>query len=140
MGLRTIHDYIDVSKIAGVYGGGGHAKASGCLLTEDVYQTFVNDTFHLKPLREDAKRNRYNVKESLFGSLYENQEKETFLLYPINQQKWAIEHSRSAISETFANFFEGEHFLKRQFSAWLAKDDEFVHYLMSRSKNHWAAP
>ena len=28
--------YADVSKIAGVYGGGGHIRASGCMLFGDV--------------------------------------------------------------------------------------------------------
>ena len=28
--FRTIHDHIDVSAVAGGFGGGGHAKASGC--------------------------------------------------------------------------------------------------------------
>ena len=34
VGFRTIHDHVDVSEVAGHYGGGGHAKASGCSLTK----------------------------------------------------------------------------------------------------------
>src|SRR5690606_18628955 len=45
--LRTIHDHIDVSKIAGKYGGGGHQKASGCTLIEEAYKNYVLNTFAL---------------------------------------------------------------------------------------------
>ena len=41
MGFRTIHDQVDVSKIAGKYRGGGNEKASGALLTGDAYKHFV---------------------------------------------------------------------------------------------------
>ncbi|WP_252504231.1 hypothetical protein [Sporosarcina sp. Marseille-Q4943] len=52
--FRTIHDHVDVSEVAGQYGSGGHAKASGCSLSKEAFQTFVLDTFHLEPIREDA--------------------------------------------------------------------------------------
>lgn len=70
--LRTIHDYIDVSEIAGRYGGGGHAKASGCSITDEVYELFVAEAFRIDPVRPDAFRNIYNLKGSVNGSLYEN--------------------------------------------------------------------
>ena len=89
--LRTIHDHIDVSEIAGYFGGGGHQKASGCSLTEEAYKQFVLDTFHLEPIQEDAKRNRYNLKQSLFGSLYKNRREDVFLLYQSNDHNWMIE-------------------------------------------------
>ncbi|MCM3745592.1 hypothetical protein M3193_15800 [Sporosarcina luteola] len=44
-GFRTIHDHVDVSEVAGQYGGGGHAKASGCSFSKEAFQTFVLDTF-----------------------------------------------------------------------------------------------
>lgn len=68
--FRTIHDHVDVSEIAAVYGGGGHQKAAGCNLTEETYQIFVQNTFQLDPMPQDAKYNRYNVKESSFGTMY----------------------------------------------------------------------
>ncbi len=86
LGFRTIHDDVDVSEVAGHFGGGGHAKASGCSLTEDAYKQFVLETFHIEPLREDAKRNRYNLKESTFGSLYKNRMEDIFLSFP--SQRW----------------------------------------------------
>ncbi|WP_100403249.1 DHH family phosphoesterase [Bacillus sp. FJAT-42315] len=134
IGFRTIHDHIDVSEIASGFGGGGHAKAAGCSLTEDAYKLFVTSTFHLEPLREDAKRNRYNMKGSSFGSLYESRMEETFLLHPINDHRWAINHSELKITETFTNFLEAESFLKRKYAAWLVRDDVFVHHLMDRVK------
>ena len=45
VGFRTIHDDVDVSKVAGHYGGGGHAKASGCSLTDEAYQAFCDENF-----------------------------------------------------------------------------------------------
>ncbi|WP_203362069.1 oligoribonuclease [Bacillus sp. REN10] len=134
IGFRTIHDHIDVSQIASDFGGGGHNKAAGCSLTEETYTSFVTDTFHLEPLREDAKRNRYNLKESSFGSLYENSTEERFLLHPISNHQWAIKHNKEKIKETFTNFIEGESFLKRNYGAWLARDDGFVHHLMEHVK------
>ncbi|KKB33418.1 DHH family phosphoesterase [Bacillus thermotolerans] len=129
MGFRTIHDHVDVSEVAGRYGGGGHAKASGCQLTEEAYKHFVTDTFHLPPLKEDAKRNRYNMKEAPFGTLYENRSGDTFLLYPAGEDKWLIKHKQHVLKETFSSFQEGERFLKRTYEAALAKDDLFVRYL-----------
>ncbi|KAB7705525.1 oligoribonuclease [Bacillus aerolatus] len=134
MGFRTIHDHVDVSEVAGRYGGGGHAKASGCSLSEEAYRQFVTETFHLMPLREDAKRNRYNVKESSFGSLYENRKGEIFLLYPVNENEWVIDHNDEKVEDTFPSFQEGERFLKRTYEASLAKDDVFVSYLKNLAR------
>jgi oligoribonuclease NrnB/cAMP/cGMP phosphodiesterase (DHH superfamily) len=41
VGFRTIHDHVDVSQVAHTFGGGGHAKAAGCSLTEEAYQGSV---------------------------------------------------------------------------------------------------
>ena len=132
--LRTIYDHIDVSKIAGEFGGGGHQKASGCNLTEEAYKLFVLDTFHLSPILEDAKRNQYNLKQSSFGSFYKNRNNETFILYSKNGEDWILEKDKVAIDQTFPSFDEGERFLKRNFEAALVRDDLFVDYLMSEVK------
>ena len=131
--LRTVHDHIDVSEIAGHYGGGGHQKASGCSLSNEAYKQFVEETFHLDPIREDAKWNRYNVKESSFGSLYKNSQGEIFLLYP-NDQLWEIEKNKKKLEQSFTSFQEGELFLKRNEGAWLLRDEQFVAYLMDEMK------
>ncbi|SOB99550.1 oligoribonuclease NrnB/cAMP/cGMP phosphodiesterase (DHH superfamily) [Ureibacillus xyleni] len=130
---RTIHDHVDVSEVAGTYGGGGHQKASGSSMNEEAFKQFVLDTFHLEPLQADAKRNRYNLKESTFGSLYRNRGDDLFLLYPENG-KWVIEQNKKTLSETFISFAEGEKYLKRNYEAWLVKDDLFVEYLMNEVK------
>ncbi|TQR15447.1 DHH family phosphoesterase [Psychrobacillus soli] len=132
--LRTIHDHIDVSEIAGFFGGGGHQKASGCSLTEEAYKQFVLDTFHLEPIQEDAKRNRYNLKHSLFGSMYKNRKEDVFLLYQSNDRNWMIEKNKTVMEQAFTSFEEGEQFLKRYDEAWLVKDDHFVEYLMNEVK------
>ncbi|OES45330.1 DHH family phosphoesterase [Domibacillus iocasae] len=128
--FRTAHDSVDVSQTAGFFGGGGHAKAAGCSLTADAFRQFVTETFNLEPLKEDAKRNRYNMKNNSFGSLYENRQEELFLLYPTQEQEWKIEYNRTTLPETFTSFLEGETFLKRRYSAWLVRDEVFVNYLM----------
>lgn len=135
VGFRTIHDHIDLSEVAGKYGGGGHAKASGCSLTDEAYKQFVMDTFHIVPLREDARNNRFNLKRSSFGTLYKDRAENLYLLHPLNEQEWAITENKTQISETFASYEDGESFLKRTFAAWLVKDDGFVHYLMDEVKN-----
>jgi oligoribonuclease NrnB/cAMP/cGMP phosphodiesterase (DHH superfamily) len=135
LGFRTIHDHIDLSEVAGNYGGGGHAKASGCSLTDEAYKQFVMDTFHIEALREDARNNRFNLKRSSFGTLYKDRAENLYLLHPLNEQEWAITKNKTRISETFASYEDGESFLKRTFAAWLVKDDGFVHYLMDEVKN-----
>ena len=132
--FRTVHDHVDVAEIASVYGGGGHQKASGCTLTDEGYKQFVSDTFHLDPLQEDAKRNRYNTKQSSFGSLYKNRHDDIFFIHPKTEEHWVIEKNKTIIDQTFGSFEEGERFLKRKFEAWLVRDDIFVEYLMKEIK------
>ncbi|WP_067726998.1 DHH family phosphoesterase [Oceanobacillus damuensis] len=128
-GFRTIHNHVDVSEVAGRFAGGGHAKASGCSLTDEAYKLFVENTFPLDPLTEDAKRNRYNMKQSSFGSMYKNRSDVIFLLYPENDH-WVIEENKTKIDQHFASFEEAETFLKRNYEAWLVRDNIFVSYLM----------
>ncbi|NYE04061.1 oligoribonuclease NrnB/cAMP/cGMP phosphodiesterase (DHH superfamily) [Bacillus niacini] len=137
MGFRTIHDHVDVSEVAGQYGGGGHAKASGCSLTEEAYKSFVTETFHLEPIPEDARRNRYNLKGAAFGTLYKSRREDYFLLHQVNEDEWAIQKGQKRLEQTYANFEDGESYLKRNYEVWLVKDDDFVQYLMKQVKNHF---
>lgn len=134
VGFRTIHDNVDVSEVAGRYGGGGHAKASGCSMTEEAYQHYVTGTFHTDPLHEDAKRNRFNLKESSFGSLYTNKEDDRFFISSENDE-WRIKHNDRLLNKVFHSFAEAEKFLKRNYEAWLVRDEVFVQYLMALVKS-----
>lgn len=131
--FRTIHDHIDVSSIAAQFGGGGHQKAAGCSLTVEAYKQFVLETFHIEPIPEDAKRNRYNIKGTSFGTFYKNLEDEVFLLYSNNEIDWVIEKNRIPLEQIFSSFNEAEWFLKRNYQAWLVRDDVFVDYLMQEA-------
>ncbi|MGM9926892.1 MAG: DHH family phosphoesterase [Bacillus sp. (in: firmicutes)] len=131
--FRTVHDEIDVSEIASRFGGGGHEKAAGCSLSNEAYKLFVEGTYHLEPIREDAKRNRFNLKQSAFGSLYRNQRESFFLLSP-QDDEWIIEKNKTKLEQTFSSFEEGERFLKRNYAAWLVRDELFVEYLMKEVK------
>ncbi|RDW15906.1 DHH family phosphoesterase [Oceanobacillus chungangensis] len=135
IGFRTIHDEVDVSEVAGHYDGGGHAKAAGCSLTNEAYKLFVAETFHSDPIREDAKRNRYNLKQSTFGSLYKNKKEDIFLLYPLPEYGWVIDHNNIQLDQIFDSFEEGESFLKRNYEAWFVRDDTFVEHLMKMARS-----
>ncbi|WP_236034842.1 DHH family phosphoesterase [Alkalihalobacterium elongatum] len=127
--LRTIHDHIDVSEVAGQFGGGGHAKASGCPLTDNAYQLFVVETFRIEPMKPDAFRNQYNLKGSERGCFYENHFEDQFFVYQVAENKWCIDRNDKMIEQTFTTFDEAEYFLKRNHSAWLARDEHYVDYL-----------
>ncbi|WNQ10051.1 oligoribonuclease [Paenibacillus aurantius] len=129
MSLRTIHDDVDVSEVAGRYGGGGHAKAAGCSMTEDAYRQFVAGTFPLEPIRPDAFRNIYNLKESPSGCVYESREGELLYLFPL-EKEWRVEINGAVREEAFGTFAQAERYVKRHHGAWLAKDDAFVKHLM----------
>jgi len=132
--FRTIHDHVDVSAIAAEFGGGGHQKAAGCSLTDEAYEQYVTQTFHIAPIPEDAKRNRYNLRFSSFGTMYKNLEEENFLLYSISDFDWIIEKNKLPLDQIFTSFYEAEWFLKRNYQAWLVKDELFVDYLMEEAK------
>lgn len=132
--FRTIHDHIDVSAIAGEFGGGGHQKAAGCSLTDEAYKQYVAQTFHIEPIPEDAKRNHYNLRFSSFGTLYKNLKEEIFLLYSISDFDWVIEKNKLPLDQNFTSFYEAEWFLKRNYQAWLVKDEVFVDYLMGEAR------
>ncbi|MFF2156697.1 DHH family phosphoesterase [Paenibacillus chitinolyticus] len=127
--FRTIHDHVDVSQVAGRYGGGGHAKASGCSLTDEVYPAYVAEPFSVEPIRTDAFRNYYNVKNSSFGTLYEGRSDTRFFLYPFDG-KWKMEINGEEVDASYETYEEAERFIKRHYAAWLVRDDAFVKFLM----------
>lgn len=128
--FRTIHDHVDVSAVAGQFGGGGHAKASGCSMGKDAYDLYVHEVYPLDPIRQDAFRNRYNLKESPKGSLYENRQGDKYFISPAEECKWIIEVKNGILEESFSQFQDAENHLKRNFGAALSRDDVYVKYLV----------
>lgn len=133
MSFRTIHDHVDVSEVAANFGGGGHAKASGCSMTEETFQLYVQNTFHLEPIHEDARNNEFNTKESEFGTLYQNSTGDKFFIkLGEKEHEWTIEKNNKPFEQTFMSFFEAEKYLKRKEAAWLVRDEIFVKYLIEQ--------
>jgi uncharacterized protein len=127
--FRTIHDHIDVSEIAGQYGGGGHAKASGSPMTEEAYQVYVADPFPMEPIRSDESKNKFNLKNSMYGSLYENRNEQHVFIFP-SGDGWEIDVDGVEQNKRFASFEEAEHYVKRDYAAWLVRDETYVSFLM----------
>ncbi|MEQ6389332.1 oligoribonuclease [Bacillaceae bacterium S4-13-58] len=134
MGFRTIHDDVDVSAVAGNYGGGGHEKASGASMNQQAYDEFVAKTFSMQPLREDAKRNRFNIKESEFGALYKNWSGDLFLIQQGSHGTWGISKNEGKLEGHHSTYDDAEKHLKKKEQAWLERDDAFVQYLMEKVK------
>lgn len=128
LSLRTIHDNVDVSEVAAMFGGGGHAKAAGCALTELAFKLYVTEPFFIEPVRPDSFKNEYNIKGSKFGVLYENRSDELFV-FTVNDH-WHIDVNGETLEPSFDSFEEAERFLKRQYAAWLVRDEQFIQYLM----------
>jgi len=127
--LRTIHDDVDVSEIAGAFGGGGHAKAAGCPMTEEAFRLYAAEPFAIEPLRPDAMKNEYNVRGSKFGVLYENREDAQLFLFTADD-RWHIDANGETLEPSFDSFEAAERYVKRHYAAWLVRDEAFVHYLM----------
>ncbi|MBG9588751.1 DHH family phosphoesterase [Cytobacillus firmus] len=127
--FRTIHDHVDVSAAAGKFGGGGHAKASGCSMGKDAYKLFVQDTFPLDPLRQDAFKNKYNNKSAKQGSLYENKKGDKFFIFAEADDKWILEMNGKPIQEPYPDFQAAANYIKRKYQAWLVHDDIYVEFL-----------
>jgi oligoribonuclease NrnB/cAMP/cGMP phosphodiesterase (DHH superfamily) len=133
--LRTVHDHVDVSEVAANFGGGGHAKAAGCPLTEKAFQHYIIEAFPLEPLRSDAFKNKYNTKGSLFGVLYENRNDEQIFLFT-SENQWRVDANEETLDEVFSSFEEAERYVKRNYAVSLVRDDIFIQYLMKHSAKH----
>ncbi|WP_227939197.1 DHH family phosphoesterase [Alkalihalobacillus deserti] len=125
--FRTIHDEIDVSKIANDFGGGGHAKAAGCSMNEEAFKLYIAETFPLESLRIDAPRNQVNLKGTKDGSLYTDREDHFYFIYLNSDQEWVLKQDK-IILNGFKTFEEAERYMKRKYGAWLVRDDVFEKY------------
>lgn len=130
--FRTVHDHVDVSTIASKLGGGGHAKASGSRLTEQGFETYVRAAFENEPIRPDASRNQYNLKGTPQGCLYENKNEDQFFIYEKTKMRWVVEENGHPWESFFQSFEEAERQLKRNNSAWLVKDEQYVDFLQKK--------
>src|SRR5690606_21363555 len=128
IGLRTIHDEVDVFEFAKRYGGGGHPEASGCYLGDSAFELFVKNTFPLYAIRHDAPENLLNLKENENGTLYVNRKGEKSFIFK-KENNWVIHHEKKTLDAKFATFEEAERFVKRQFASGLAFDNELVSYI-----------
>ncbi|WP_066313610.1 DHH family phosphoesterase [Bacillus sp. FJAT-29814] len=126
IGFRTIHDHVNVAEFARGYGGGGHPKASGADLTKEAFKTFIVNVFALLPLKPDAERNEFNLKESEWGSGYENHKGELTYIYPSGDGDFYVFHNGEKLPPQFSTFMEAEKFVKRNYSSWLRYDREFL--------------
>lgn len=133
--FRTIHDHIDVSMVAGEFGGGGHAKAAGCTLTEEAYAMYVEEPFPLEPVRVDAFNNSYNLKSSSYGTLYGNRMEDTIFVFATGPS-WSVDINGDPLDVSFHTFEEAERFIKRHYAAWLARDEIYIKFLL----DNWVPP
>jgi uncharacterized protein len=133
---RTIHDHVDVSKIAEQFGGGGHAKASGSSMSKDAYSLFVEQIFPLDPVRLDAFKNRFNVKGSTRGVLYDNREGEKFFVFQNSDGIWKVEINGIKTHSSYESFESAEFDLKRNHHVAVVRDDIYVDYLLNLKHNN----
>ncbi|UYZ20353.1 DHH family phosphoesterase [Mesobacillus jeotgali] len=126
--FRTIHDDVDVSAVAGEFGGGGHAKASGCSINKEAYNRYIEQAFPLDPIKPDAFRNTYNLKDSKNGCLYENRDRDFYLIYTDGTRYFVQQESKDRHGP-FEGFELAERFVKREYGAALARDDVYISYL-----------
>lgn len=123
-GFRTIHDHINVSEFAKGYGGGGHPKASGCDLSNDLFEKFVVNVFAVVPAKIDADRNELNIKVAPYGTIYENRRGEISYLHEATTNVFEIIHNGRKLTESFNSYDEAERYIKRNFVAWLRYDND----------------
>ncbi|MFT9596465.1 DHH family phosphoesterase [Mesobacillus sp.] len=126
--FRTIRDDVDVSVVAGKFGGGGHAKASGCSMNKEAYNRYIEQVFPLEPIKPDAFKNTYNLKGSKNGCLYENRDRELYLIYTDGTRYFVQQESKERHGP-FDSFESAERFVKREYGAALARDDVYISYL-----------
>lgn len=131
VGLRTIHDHVDVSEFATRFGGGGHPKASGCDLTPDAFEKFVVNVFPIQPAKLDADRNEINVKGASYGSSYENRKGEVSFIHPLSDGMYEVIHQGKKITEAFDSYEKAEYFIKRNYTSWLRYDNDYLFQLSS---------
>jgi uncharacterized protein len=131
VGFRTIHDHVDVSKFATRFGGGGHPKASGCEMTQEAFEKFVVNVFPLSPIKPDPEKNEMNIKDSTYGTCYENRKGEISYIRPLSNGHYEVIHHRKKLEQPFDSFESAENYIKRNYSSWLCYDNDNTRHLCS---------
>lgn len=129
IGFRTIHDDVNVAEFAREYGGGGHPKASGADLTKEAFETYIVKAFDLIPLKQDADRNEFNMKESEYGTSYQNHHGDISFILPTGNRQYMIIHGGKKLEQLFPSFLVAERYVKRHYSSWLRYDKEYLEQL-----------
>lgn len=97
-------------------------------MTDKAFKLFVEATFYAEPLRRDAFKNRYNLKETKQGVLYKAGNDYVFIYYK-EGTGWITEINQKPQSQVNADFFEAERTIKRKLQAALVRDDDYISYL-----------
>jgi uncharacterized protein len=130
LSFRTIHDHIDVSKVAAKYKGGGHPKASGAELTEEGFKTFMEETFTQPAIKPDPEKNGLNTKEAPYGTCYVNRKGDKLFIRPtMNEARWEILYQGKKWGRTYSDYSEAEKEIKRKFGCWLRYDEDLLYHL-----------
>ncbi|AGK53965.1 DHH family phosphoesterase [Bacillus sp. 1NLA3E] len=124
VGFRTIHDHVDVSEFASRFGGGGHPKASGCELSQTLFEKFVVNVFQLSPIKPDPDRNELNVKGASYGTCYENSRGEISYILPLSNENYEVIQNNKKLEQTFDSYESAENYIKRQSNSWLRFDND----------------
>jgi uncharacterized protein len=123
--FRSIRDHVDLSEVAKEYGGGGHQKSAGASLTDKSFFDFVVGMHKIMPRKVEPQKNKYNIKNSRYGTVYENYDGQYFSIVP-NTEKWSIICDQTKREEFFSSFEEAENALKVEKGAWLSNDDVLI--------------
>lgn len=129
LSFRTIHDHVDVSVLAGKYGGGGHPKASGAELTDEAFKIFMEETFPQSPIKPDPEKNEFNVKETDYGTCYVNRKGDKLFIRKNKAEEWEVLYQGKKWRASFSDFKDAEREIKREFGVWLRYDNDLFYQM-----------
>jgi hypothetical protein len=98
-------------------------------LTKEAFEKFVTNVFQVQPIRPDADRNEFNLKEAEYGTCYLNRQGDISFIYPMGEKSFSIFHNRKKVEQTFETFDEAERYVKRNFNSWLQYDHDLLQHM-----------
>ncbi len=69
------------------------------------------------------------MKNSVYGSLYENRNEQQVFIFP-SGDRWEVDVDGVESNLHFSTFDEAERYVKRDYAAWLVRDETYVSFLM----------